>query len=39
VLEALRPPSANDDLFDFINHFESTFDQLVKDYVGDTNGY
>jgi ABC-type oligopeptide transport system ATPase subunit len=39
VLEALRPPSANDALFDFINHFESTFDQLVKDYVGNPNGY
>lgn len=39
VLEALRPPSANDPLFDFINHFESTFDQLVKDYVGNPDGY
>ncbi len=39
VLEALRPPSANDPLFDFINRFESTFDQLVKDYVGHSAGY
>ena len=39
VLEALRPPSANDDLFGFINQFESTFDQLVKDYVGNPDGY
>jgi hypothetical protein len=39
VLEALRPPSANDPLFGFINHFESTFDQLVKDYVGNPHGY
>jgi predicted KAP-like P-loop ATPase len=39
VLEALRPPSANDPLFDFINRFESIFDQLVKDYVGHSVGY
>jgi len=39
VLEALRPPSANDDLFDFINRFEGTFDQLVKEYVGNPDGY
>src|SRR6266699_922574 len=39
VLEALRPPSANDALFDFINRFESTFDQLVKGYVGNPDGY
>jgi hypothetical protein len=39
VLEALRPPSANDALFDFINRFESTFDKLVKDYVDNPDGY
>ena len=39
VIEALRPPSANDELFDFINRFESTFDKLVQDYVGSTDGY
>jgi KAP family P-loop domain len=39
VLEALRPPNANDALFDFINGFESTFDQLVKDYVGNPDRY
>lgn len=38
VLKALRPPNANDRLFDFINRFEETFDQLVKDYVGES-GY
>lgn len=38
VLKALRPPSANDSLFDFINRFEETFDRLVKEYVGES-GY
>jgi predicted KAP-like P-loop ATPase len=35
VLEAFRPFSANDPQFDFINKFEATFDDLVKEYVGD----
>ena len=38
VLKALRPPKADDDLFEFINRFEATFDQLVNDYVGPS-GY
>ena len=36
VLEALRPLSAEDPQFDFINKFEDTFDNLVKDYVGSS---
>jgi hypothetical protein len=38
IVEALRPPSANDDLFDFVNRFEDTFRRLVRDYVGES-GY
>jgi len=38
VIEAFRPPSANDELFEFINRFESVFDKLVQDYVG-SEGY
>jgi hypothetical protein len=34
VVEAFRPLSANDKQFSFINRFEQTFDELVKDYVG-----
>jgi hypothetical protein len=34
VVAALKPLSANDDQFEFINKFESTFDGLVKEYVG-----
>jgi KAP family P-loop domain len=34
VLEALRPLSAEDPQFEFINKFEATFDNLIKEYVG-----
>jgi hypothetical protein len=34
VVEAFRPLSADDEQFDFINKFEQTFDQLVREYVG-----
>jgi hypothetical protein len=35
VVEAFRPSSANDDQFEFINRFEKTFDELVREYVGE----
>jgi predicted KAP-like P-loop ATPase len=34
VVAALKPLSANDEQFEFINKFEDTFDRLVKEYVG-----
>jgi len=34
VVAALKPLSANDPQFEFINKFESTFDGLAKEYVG-----
>jgi hypothetical protein len=34
VVAALKPLSANDEQFEFINKFETTFDGLVKEYVG-----
>jgi hypothetical protein len=34
LVDAVRPLSANDEQFAFINKFEETFDNLVKDYVG-----
>jgi hypothetical protein len=36
VVAALKPLSANDEQFEFINKFEETFDHLVKEYVGPT---
>lgn len=38
VLDVLRPLNADDEQFDFINKFESNFDKLVKEYVGQ-NGF
>jgi hypothetical protein len=35
LIEAFRPFSANDEQFEFINKFEASFDELVRDYVGD----
>jgi hypothetical protein len=34
LVSAFRPLSANDEQFEFINKFEKTFDDLVKEYVG-----
>jgi KAP family P-loop domain len=34
IVAALKPLSAHDEQFEFINKFEATFDSLVKDYVG-----
>ena len=34
VAKVLRPLSSNDAQYDFINKFETTFDELVKEYVG-----
>jgi hypothetical protein len=34
VIDAVRPLSANDEQFEFINKFEETFDELVLEYVG-----
>jgi hypothetical protein len=36
LVGTLKPLSANDKQFEFINKFEDTFDRLVKEYVGPT---
>ncbi|MDJ0718072.1 MAG: P-loop NTPase fold protein [Prochloraceae cyanobacterium] len=39
VAEGLRPLNANDEQFEFINRFESEFDELVSAYLGNENRY